>query len=291
MGGSAVTPEQGSGGPDNTAVRTALWRALHVLADPPPHVFEDTIGLELIAPDADWRQRGDMHLQGTAAGRASIVVRARFIEDLLEAGTANGVTQYVLLGAGLDTFAQRKPELASKLQVFEVEQPQTQAWKRQRLTELGHEQPAWLHYVPVNFEAGDSWWEELQHAGFDATEPAVVASTGVSMYLTKEANAATLKQLASLAHGSAVAMTFLIPIEMLPPEIQPFLELSQRGAAASGTPFLSFYAPDEIVAVALDAGFKDARYVSGDMLNETYFSGRSDGLQTSNGEQILVATT
>ena len=276
--------------PDNTAVRTALWRALHVLADPPPHVFEDTVGLELIAPDANWRQRGDMHPKGTAAGRASIVVRARFIEDLIEDQAAKGVSQYVLLGAGLDTFAQRKPGLASKLQVFEVEQPATQAWKRRRLAELGYDMPSWLHFVPVNFEAG-AWWDELQKAGFDPSKPAVVVSTGVSMYLTKEANAATLRRLASMAPGSSVAMTFLIPIDMLPPEIQPFLEMSQRGAAASGTPFLSFYAPDEIVAVAREAGFKDARYVSGDMLNERYFAGRSDGLRTSNGEQILVATT
>jgi methyltransferase (TIGR00027 family) len=284
-------PENQTGEPDNTAVRTALWRALHVLVDPPPHVFEDTVGLELVAPDADWRQRGDMHPQGTSAGRASIVVRARFIEDLIEEQAARGVKQYVLLGAGLDTFAERKPQLASKLQVFEVDQPATQAWKRRRLAELGYDTPAWLHFVPVNFEAGMSWWHDLQRAGFDPSQPAVVVSTGVSMYLTKEANAATLRQLAALAPGSSVAMTFLIPIDMLPPEIQPFLEMSARGAAASGTPFLSFYAPDDLVAVARQAGFKDAHTVSGDMLNERYFSGRSDGLRTSNGEQILVATT
>ena len=284
-------PENQTGEPDNTAVRTALWRALHVLVDPPPHLLEDEIGLQLIAPDANWRERGDMHPQGTSAGRASIVVRARFVEDLVEAAAERGVTQYVLLGAGLDTFAQRRPELASRLQVFEVEQPATQAWKRRRLTELGYGEPPWLHFVPVDFEAGVSWWDELQKAGFDASRPAVVVSTGVSMYLTKEANEVMLRQLASLAPGSSVAMTFLIPIEMLPVEVQPFLEMSMRGAAASGTPFLSFYAPDDIVRLAREAGFKDARYVSGDMLNERYFAGRSDGLRTSNGEQILVATT
>jgi methyltransferase (TIGR00027 family) len=284
-------PENQTGEPDNTAVRTALWRALHVLEDPAPHVFEDVIGLELIAPDADWRQRGDMHPQGTSAGRASIVARARFIEDLIEEQVSQGLTQYVLLGAGLDTFAERKPELASQLLVFEVEQPATQAWKQRRLAELGYETPAWLHFVPVNFEAGMSWWDELKKAGFDPSQPAVVVSTGVSMYLTKDANAATLRQLASLAPGSTLAMTFLIPIEMLSVEIQPFLEMSQRGAAAAGTPFLSFYAPDDIVEVAKAAGFKAARCVSGDMLNERYFAGRTDGLRTTNGEQILVATT
>src|SRR5947209_14481088 len=142
--------------PDSTAVRVALWRALHVLVDPPPHVFEDQIGLKLADPEAGWRQRGDMHPQGTAPFRASIVARARFIEDLVAEQAAKGVAQYVILGAGLDTFAQRRPELASRLRVFEIDQPGTQAWKRQRLIDLGFGVPDWLHFVPVDFEAGQS---------------------------------------------------------------------------------------------------------------------------------------
>src|SRR5689334_3292127 len=93
--------------PDSTAVRVALWRALHVEVDAPPHVLKDTIGLQLAAPDEGWRQRPDMHPQGTSMFRASIVARARFIEDLVVDQMASGVDQYVLLGAGLDTFAQR----------------------------------------------------------------------------------------------------------------------------------------------------------------------------------------
>ena len=95
--------------PDSTAVRVALWRALHVLTDPLPHVLEDTIGLQLAAPDDDWRQRPDMHPQWTRAFRASVVARARFIEDLIADEAERGVRQYLLLGAGLDTFAQRQP--------------------------------------------------------------------------------------------------------------------------------------------------------------------------------------
>src|SRR5439155_5624444 len=92
-----------------------------------------------------------------------------------------GVSQYVILGAGLDSFAQRRPEIASNLNVFEVDQPGPQDWKRQRLIELGFGIPEWLRFVPVDFEAGDSWWERLKIAGFDADRPAVVASTGVSL--------------------------------------------------------------------------------------------------------------
>ena len=123
-------------GPENTAVRVALWRALHVEADPPPHVFEDLIGLQLAAPEEGWRSRPDMS-PFTRPFRASILARARFVEDLVGEQVAGGVGQYVILGAGLDTFAQRRPELGSRLVVFEIDQPGPQAWKRQRLVELG----------------------------------------------------------------------------------------------------------------------------------------------------------
>src|SRR5215207_7061524 len=96
--------------PDSTAVRVALWRAMHVEVDAPPHVLEEIVGLQMAAPDVDWRDRGDMHPQGTRGFRAAIVARARFIEDLVVEQIAAGVTQYVILGAGLDTFAQRRPE-------------------------------------------------------------------------------------------------------------------------------------------------------------------------------------
>src|SRR5262249_35257765 len=104
--------------PDNTAVRTALWRALHVEVDSPPHVFEDKVGLKLVAPDEGWRNRPDMS-SFTRPFRASILARARFVEDLVSAQAGRGIGQYVILGAGLDTFAQRRPDLASRLLVFE----------------------------------------------------------------------------------------------------------------------------------------------------------------------------
>ena len=125
--------------PDSTAVRVALWRALHVELDPPPHVLNDIIGLRLAEPDPDWRTRGDMHPEGTRAFRASIVARARFLDDLVVEQAAAGIGQYVILGAGLDTFAQRHPDVG--LHIYEVDQPGTQEWKRRRLTEEGYPLP------------------------------------------------------------------------------------------------------------------------------------------------------
>jgi methyltransferase (TIGR00027 family) len=283
--------EKGAAAPDGTAVRVALWRAIHARIDAPPHVIEDEIGLRLAAPDEGWRSRPDMDPQRTIYFRASILARARFIEDLVEEQAGRGVGQYVILGAGLDTFAQRRPEMASRLVVFEVDQPGPQAWKRQRLIDLGLGVPSFLRLVPVDFEAGDAWWERLAAAGFDAGRPAIVASTGVSMYLTKDATLATLRQVAALAPGSTFAMTFLVPLELVAPELRLGMEFAAKGARASGTPFISFFTPEEIAALAREAGFREARHVSSASLAERYFAGRSDGLRPVTGEEILVATT
>ena len=228
---------------------------------------------------------------GTRGFRAAIVARARFAEDLVAEQAAAGITQYVILGAGLDTFAQRRPDLGASLRIFEVDQPGTQAWKRRRLVELGLDIPSWLHLVPVDFESGASWWDGLLGAGFDPQQPAVVSSTGVSMYLSKDATAATLRQLATLAPGSTVAMTFLLPIELVDAADRPGLEISTSGARASGTPFVSFFTPDEILAMAREAGFVEARHVSGPTLAARYFADRPDALRPSSGEDFLIAAT
>ena len=276
---------------DNTAVRVALWRALHVEIDSPPHVFEDQVGLKLAAPDDGWRSRPDMS-PFTRPFRAAIVARARFIEDLVEEQAARGVGQYVILGAGLDTFAQRRPELASRLLIFEIDQPGPQEWKRRRLVDLGFGVPSFLRLVPVDFEAGDAWWERLALSGFDSRRPAVVASSGVSIYLTKDAIRETLCQAATLAPGSTFVMSFILPIELLDAEIRPAVERAVAGARANGTPFISFFTPSEMLGLARDAGFNDVQHVSSAMLAQRYFAGRTDGLRPpNNSEELLVATT
>src|SRR5205807_7993159 len=211
------------------------------------------LGRKMATPDGGWRSRPDMSAF-TRPFRASIVARARFIEDLVAELAARGVGQYVILGAGLDTFAQRRPEYASRLLVFEVDRPGPQAWKRQRLIDLGFGIPSYLRLVPVDFEAGERWWERLAEIGFDTNRPAVVASTGVSMYLTRDAIAATLRQVAALAPGSTLAMSFMLPIEMTNPEVRPGMERAVEGARANGTPFISFFMPTEILALAREAG-------------------------------------
>ena len=152
-------------------------------------------------------------------------------------------------------------------------------------------EPQWLRFVPVNFESGGSWWNALTTAGFDAQQRAVVASTGVSMYLTKDATAATLRQVAQLPAGSTLAMTFLLPTELLDEADQPGYQAAQEGVRRSGTPFISLYTPDEMLTLAHDAGFTRAEHISSHDLSARHFADRADGLHPSSGEDFLVATT
>jgi methyltransferase (TIGR00027 family) len=273
--------------PDNTAVRVALWRALHLQIDAPPHILEDELGLQLINPDPNWKQRPDMHPEGTKQARLSIVARARFAEDLVASAIQNGIHQYVILGAGLDTFALRRQELDTT--VYEIDEPDTQAWKQQRLKDLKITIPDKLRFVPVDFEKDANWLQQLIKAGFDTSQPAVISCAGVSMYLTNEAITGLLQQVASLPPHSTLAMSFLLPKELLHPDEQRLLEMAMKGAAAAGTPFLSFFSPEDMLTLAAKAGLKNAKIVTGDDITARYFAGREDGLRLSNSELILVA--
>jgi O-methyltransferase involved in polyketide biosynthesis len=156
--------------------------------------------------------------------------------------------------------------------------------------ELGFGIPEYLHFVFVNFEIS-SWWEQLVKAGFDINKPAVVACTGVSLYLTKEAIISTLKQIATLSSGSKLAMTFYLPIQLLDEEDKPMQEIAEKGAREAGTPFISFFSPGEILALAYEAGFKEAKTISTKDMEEYYFMNRTDNLLPASGEIFLLATT
>lgn len=277
--------------PEHTAERVALWRALHVMLDPKPHVLTDDVGLKIISPPPEWTKRPDMDPVNSRRARALIVGRSRFIEDLVEEQIKKGIQQYVILGAGIDTFAQRRPELASSLKIFEIDQAQPQEWKKQRLTELGYYPNTHLNFVPVNFESGQSWWNQLLAAGFDPQKPAVVASTGVTMYLTKETNIATFKQMAGLAPGSTFATTFMLTFELLEEIDKPVQEFTMKMAKQSGTPFISFFSPEEILNIAAKVGFKAMRCVSQVDIRKKYFDDRPDGLCSASAENFLVAST
>lgn len=272
--------------PNSTATRVALWRALHLLKDTSPHLLKDDLALELVRPDPLWMERPDMHLQGTAPFRASILARSQFIEDLLE--KERNFDQYVILGSGLDTFSQRRPRELSELHIFEIDQPDTIEWKENRLRQLGYKGAKLPTFIPVNFESQISWWMQLQQSGFKIQSRALVAAMGVTMYLSSEAIREMFMQMKGLCSGSKFVTTFMLPIDCVAEKDKPGYEMSMKGAARSGNPFISFFARDSMALFLEKMGFSQFQMISTTELYSDFFEGRNDNLKPSTGEEILI---
>jgi methyltransferase (TIGR00027 family) len=274
--------------PDNTAVRVALWRALHVEVDSPPHVLEDEVGLKLAAPDDGWRSRPDMS-PFTRPFRASIVARARFIEDLVAEQAAHGVGQYVILGAGLDTFAYRQPQYAGALHIYEVDHPATQAWKCECLAKADIPLPSNLSWVPVDFEC-QTLPEQLAAAGFDGSRPAVFSWLGVMQYLTLTAVDETLGFVAGLPSSTKIVLSFLLSDDALADDERERKRQIGQAVAGLGEPWLTFFHPDELCTRLHDLGFAQTFHLTPEKANARYLAGRTDGLQLRPLEQFISAT-
>jgi methyltransferase (TIGR00027 family) len=290
--------------PDATAVITALWRAAHLRLDAAPHVLEDDIGLRLVrdsdaivaylgpeatvGPDA-WLRHPFMG-ETFRRWRASMVARSRLVEDIVAEQVDRGCDQYVILGAGLDSFALRRLDLVRRLRVFEVDEPGTQAWKRRRFKELGLVPPATLSFVPVDFER-QAWVAEIIKAGFDRARPAVVSSLGVTQYLSVDAIEAMLGDVARLGPRSLFVCSFVLAPHLIEPDEQEMRAETEARAAELGHPWLSSFPPDKIRGLAEGAGFPDVRLVTPDDLARRYFAGRTDGLKPSSQNAYLIAST
>jgi methyltransferase (TIGR00027 family) len=290
--------------PDSMAVTTALWRAAHLRVDSPPHVLEDDYGLRLmrdtdalatflgpvaaVGPDA-WLAHPFMG-ETFRRWRASMVARARLVEDIVREQVERGYDQYVILGAGLDSFALRRVDLVPPLRVFEVDEPGTQAWKRRRLNDLGLAQPATLTFVPVDFER-QGWVAEIIKAGFDQARPAMVSSLGVTQYLSVDAVQVMLDDVARLGPGSVFVCSFVLPGHLIQPDEHEMRVETEARAAAGGHPWLSSFPPDRICRLAEGAGFSNVRVVTPDDLAGRYFAARTDGLRPSSQNAYLIAST
>jgi len=199
-----------TGRASKTALRVAIRRAAHQLADHPP-VLDDPIAVRLVGPGFARDMERAMHPVGRDF-RAFMAARSRYAEDRLAEAVAAGVGQYVVLGAGLDTFAWRNP--FPQLRVFEVDFPATQQAKRAMLVEAGLAQPENLTFVPLDFEH-HTVAEGLAEAGFDATRAAFFAWLGVVPYLTLEAFRSTLATVAAMPAGSAMSFDYAVDPETL----------------------------------------------------------------------------
>ncbi len=261
------------GQPSRTALRVAIRRAAHQLMEN-PRVLEDPIALPLVAEGYTRDLERACHPVAQDF-RCFMAARSRFTEDQLAQAFAGGVAQYVVLGAGLDTFAYRNA--FPSLHVFEVDFPATQEWKRFMLAEAEIPIPANLTFVPLDFEH-KALTAGLLEAGFDATQPAFFGWLGVAPYLTVEAFRATLTAIADLPSGSGLCFDYAFPPATLTGRRREVFDLLSARVAAAGEPFRLFFSPPEIERELLTAGFARVEHCDSARLNQLYFDGRADRL-------------
>lgn len=274
--------------PSRTAQGAAMHRAAHQILDQPP-VFADPLALAIIGKDAaaELREGRDPHAIAHAEGlRLFVATRSRFTEDCLSEALARGVQQYVLLGAGLDTFAYRASH--EKLRVFEVDHPATQGWKRARLKEVALHVPSSVTYAPVDFEH-ETLRDGLTRAGFDFSTPAMFAWLGVTPYLTRDAVMNTLSFIAALPKGSEVVFDYAEPTHNHNAMQRAHFETMAARVAAAGEPFRSFYEAEPLSRDLKALGFSLAEDWNTDALNARYFEGRTDGLKLRGRAHLMRA--
>ena len=242
-----------------------------------PLILKDPVVLQLLGPGYEHDMERASHSVARDF-RAFMAVRSRYAEDLLAEAVRVGVTQYVVLGAGLDTFAYRNPYPG--LQVFEVDFPATQEWKRAKLAESGITEPANLTFVPLDFEH-HTLAEGLAEAKFDVTKPAFFGWLGVVPYLTRPAFEASLATIGALPVGTGVCFDYALdPATLTPLRRAVFDALAERVARA-GEPFQLFFTPEELEQTLRRAGFSRVEHADRAAMNERYFNGRADGLRLS----------
>lgn len=285
------------GRPSRTAEAAAAFRAAHQWLDQ-PLVLADPLAAPLLGIDLGASSPGSVFLQwllerrlrrrlppwlsrrpalGIRRTRAQIVVRGRYAEDTLEAAVRTGLRQYVLLAAGLDSFALRRPDLLEQLTVFEVDHPSTQAFKRQRLGALHLIVPPSLVYVPIDFER-QTLAQALSGSSYDAERPAFFSWLGVTYYLTNEAIRETFEFVARQASGSRLVFDYWRALGLRSPADQALLAMIRVSVASQGEAMRSFFDPDQMARLVENSGLSLIESLSPEAAGERYLASRSDGL-------------
>jgi methyltransferase (TIGR00027 family) len=279
--------------PSISALRVAMSRAAHQLFDH-PRLLDDPLALRVIGAQRADEIRADRHrYESTLARylRAFLVARSRIAEDALAAAVGRGVRQYLILGAGLDTFAYRNPYPASTLRVFEVDHPATQAWKRRQLATAGIAAPQCLTFVPIDFET-QTLGERLREVGFRSDELTFFSWLGVSMYLRREAVMGTLKYAASaMPRGSAIVLDYAVSPETVGPLRRLIARRLMRRVAAAGEPWKTFFDPRTLSGELKALGFAHTDDCGPEELNARFFAGRGDKLRVGGLAHVMSART
>ena len=278
-------------GPSSTAQRVAMRRAAHQLLDN-PKIFDDPVALRIIGKESASALQADAHQFETTPLssylRAFVAARSRFAEDELSLGVRRGVRQYVILGAGLDTFAYRNPFPEGLLHVFEVDHPATQTWKRERLEEIGIALPGDLTFAPVDFET-ETLVEGLRSVGYDSGKCAFFSWLGVTEYLTTEAVMATLRFIASAPVGSGVVFDYMISPSLLDPAQRSRFEALAQRVASVGERWQAFFDPGLLMRDLRAIGFGYVEDNGPEEINTKYFKNRKDGLRVGSLSHLMNA--
>jgi len=269
-----------------TAVGVAALRAAHQVIDEPPRILDDPIAIRLLEPELRERVLGARGVSREALRqglRSHVVLRSRFSEDCLAEAAACGVRQYVILGAGLDTFAWRQPPWASALQIFEVDQPASQLDKRARLDRAGLAPPPNLTFVPVDFEV-EALDTRLAACGLDGAQPVFYSWLGVTPYLNEAAIDEVLRVIAGGGPRTEVVLTFA-PVE----GATPGTSMVEQMAAAVGEVFRSHFTTDGLDAKLRAFGFSEVSFLTPELSAARYFAGRRDDLPPPRRTSIVRA--
>jgi methyltransferase (TIGR00027 family) len=266
----------------------ALARGLHRRDHGRPWVIDDAFAFPLVGPGAQELERALRTILREPVAEQTVgfgIGRARYAEDRLEAGD---FAQYVVLGAGLDSFALRRPDMLRRLRVFEIDHPATQAWKRERLEVLALS-PGDEHVLaPLDFES-ETLRDGLDAAGFDWSAPALYSWMGVAPYLTVDAIETTLRAVAGSAPGSEIAFSYGVTAEYMDDLGREFMTTMRALAAQSGEPIDTFFAPSDAEALVARCGLEVAEHIDREELHARYFAAREDGLTPYNSERLLTA--
>jgi methyltransferase (TIGR00027 family) len=271
----------------------AIQRAEHLLWDDDPKIFQDPLALDLsgiasagalqarfeaFQAERSHQTMPEVSERSYKCARAGIVVRQRYAEDALDEAVERGVRQYVILGAGLDSFAYRRPDLAALVRVFEVDHPATQQWKRARLRDIHVTLPSHVTFIPLDFEH-HHLADGLHAGGHQPDLPTFFSWLGVTHYLTEEAVFTTLRYVASLAAGSEIVFSYFMPEELCNDEDRPMLTLWRARRSAQGESVLSLFEPSDLAARLRALGFTQVWDIGPDEAGARYCAGRTDGLR------------
>jgi methyltransferase (TIGR00027 family) len=274
--------------PSGTAQGAAIVRALHQTLDDEPRILDDPIAARLLGDEFERYKTIVRFFPFAARLRANFVMRSRYAEDCLAESLVHGIGQYVLLGAGLDTFAYRQPQWAGSLRIFEVDYPATQKWKRAKLAAAKLSIPGNVTLVPVDFEQVPLK-EGLRAAGLDFRVPTFFSSLGVTQYLTADAFDLALNLVLSLPPASEIVFSFVLAASALSLAERIGAAAFAAIGAARGEPWRSRFSPEQLANKLKSMGFSKVSHFSTDAANARYFQGRRDGLEVSRLEQMMRA--